>query len=112
MTKGLCKICGKEKTLVYYGLCDSCYRKEIMSVYKYYRLKKEYKSIDNIKSEKHRRVLRLAIWYDKPFVEIGKILELKPRLVSWIVNKYCYRCDIEGNPRPEEYCQQKNKKIL
>ena len=104
MTKGLCKLCGKERNIIYYNLCNNCYRNKIMDIYKYYRLKKEYKDIKKVDNEKHRKILRMVLWYDKPFNEISKVLEIPSRTISWVTNKYCYRCDVYGNPRPQEFC--------
>lgn len=104
MTKGLCKLCNNERVLIRYGVCDTCYRNKIMNVYKYFRLKKEYKDINKIENEKHRKILRMIIWYDKSFTEISKVMEVPQRTISWIANRYCYKCDVYGNPRPEEFC--------
>lgn len=103
MAVGLCKLCGKEKTLLYYETCDSCYRNKIAKVYNQYRLKKEHKDINKVKNKKHREVLRMAIWYDKNQTEISNILKIPQRTISTIINRYCYRCDIYGNPRPQEF---------
>lgn len=104
MTKGLCKLCGKEKTLLFYDLCDTCYRNKVMNIYKYYRLKKEYKDINKVDNEKHRKILRMALWYNKSFKEISQVLEIPQRTIGWVVNKYCFRCDVYGNERPLEFC--------
>lgn len=109
MTKGLCKLCQKERVILYYGICDGCYRTNIMNNYKYYRIKKEYKDINKIDNEKYRKVLRMVIWYNKSFDEISKVLEMKPRTISWIVQKHCYKCDVYGNPRPLEFCGRKKR---
>lgn len=103
MAVGLCKLCGKERNLLYYETCDPCYRNKIAKVYNQYRLKKEYKDINKIKKVKHREVLRLVIWYNKNQTETSKILNIPQRTISSILEKYCYRCDVYGNPRPKEF---------
>lgn len=103
-------MCNKERQLIYYNLCENCYRNKVSKVYNCYKLKKEYKNIDKIKNEKHRKVLRMTLWYNKSFVEIGKVLEIPSRTISYIINKYCFRCDKYGNPRPLEYCGKIRKK--
>lgn len=97
-------MCGKERMMVYYELCDFCYRNKVMNVYKYFRLKKEYKDINKIENEKYRKILRMVIWYNKSSTEISKVLEIPQRTVSSIINKHCYKCDVYGNPRPKEFC--------
>lgn len=110
MTRGLCKLCNEEKTLVYYGVCDYCYRHKIMNVYNCYKLRKEYKNIDKIKKDKHRKILRMALWYNKSFKEIAEVLEIPQRTIGWVVNKYCFQCDKYGNPRPLEFCGKPRRK--
>lgn len=100
---GKCKICGNERRIKYYDLCDSCYRNKIINIYKYYRLKKEYRDINKIKREKHRKILRMVILYNKNFKEVSDVLEIPQRTISWVVDKYCYQCDILGNERPIEF---------
>lgn len=108
--KAICKMCNKEREILYYNLCNKCYRTNIMKIYNCHKLKKCYKSIDKIDNEKHRKVLRMVIWYNKPFEEISRVLEIPSRTIAWIINKYCVRCDKYGNPRPLEYCSRKKKK--
>lgn len=110
MAKGLCKLCNKEKSIIYYGICDFCYRNKIIKVYSYYKLKTEYKSIDKIKKDKHRKILRMLLWYNKSFKEIADVLEIPSRTVSWVANKYCFQCDKYGNPKPLEFSGKSKRK--
>lgn len=100
LTKGNCKCCQQFRIQYRYGICQNCYR-DYLEKYKYRRIKKEYENDLKQLALKHREIIKLSVNHGLSGQQIANALELQLRSVNWAINKYTFKCDIDGNPKPK-----------
>ena len=97
--KTRCPKCGKFLTpyIKTSDLCQSCYRK-LLEEYSYY----DYKP--NVKKPKPKskayKILQCVVNDRLSTEEISKLTNSNLVYVRLMIHRYLYKCDINGNPRP------------
>lgn len=107
--KETCRECGKRKTIYSQGFCQKCYR-SFCDKYSYYKV---INMPDKWMANKQTfDIIDMAVKHNLPAPRIAKRLNIKPRAVRYVLNKYCIQCDSAGNPKPVLYDRNKNKHFI